>query len=132
MKIFVDTNIFLDLILQREHYDKSLLILNAIEKNLFSGVVLDISILNIDYIAKKQVKEIKDFLTLINRQFEVVGATNKMIEDALAIDNNDLEDNLQYIAAKKSGCDLVVTNDKNFVIKDIVTLSSSEFVDKNL
>ena len=36
MKIFVDTNIFLDLILQREHCDKSLLILNAIEKKLFS------------------------------------------------------------------------------------------------
>ena len=132
MKIFVDTNIFLDLILQREHYDKSLLILNAIEKKLFSGVVLDISILNIDYIAKKQIKDIKDFLKLINKQFEVVGATNAMIEDALEIDNNDLEDNLQYIVAKHLDCELIITNDKRFLVREVVILSSSEFVDKYL
>ena len=132
MKIFVDTNIFLDLILQREHYDKSLLILNAIEKKLFSGVVLDISILNIDYIAKKQIKDIKDFLKLINKQFEVVGATNAMIEDALEIDNNDLEDNLQYIVANHLDCELIITNDKRFLVREVVILSSSEFVDKYL
>ena len=33
MKIFVDTNIFLDLILKRENFDKSLLIFNAIESD---------------------------------------------------------------------------------------------------
>lgn len=59
MKIFIDTNIFLDLILKRKNFHDALLIFNAIEKKLFSGVVLDIAILNIDYIAKKQVKNIK-------------------------------------------------------------------------
>jgi predicted nucleic acid-binding protein len=88
--------------------------------------------LNIDYIAKKQVTDIKNFLKLINKQFEVVGATNAMIENALKIDNVDLEDNLQYIAAKKSNCDIVITNDKSFLIKEIVTLSSSAFVNKYL
>jgi predicted nucleic acid-binding protein len=33
MKIFVDTNIFLDLILKRENFHDALLIFNAIEKN---------------------------------------------------------------------------------------------------
>lgn len=36
MKIFVDTNIFLDLILKRENFDKSLLIFNAVEFLRFS------------------------------------------------------------------------------------------------
>ena len=58
MKIFVDTNIFLDLILKREKFHDALLIFNAIEKKLFEGIILDITILNIDYIAKKQVKNI--------------------------------------------------------------------------
>ena len=35
MKIFVDTNIFLDLILKREKFHDALLIFNAIEKKLF-------------------------------------------------------------------------------------------------
>jgi len=66
MKIFVDTNIFLDLILKREKFHDALLIFNAIEKKLFEGIILDITILNIDYVAKKQVKNIKDFIKLIN------------------------------------------------------------------
>jgi predicted nucleic acid-binding protein len=54
MKIFVDTNIFLDLILKRDSFDKALLIFNAIEKRVFQGIIADITLLNIDYIAKKQ------------------------------------------------------------------------------
>jgi len=32
MKVFVDTNVFLDLILKRETYKEALLIFNAVEK----------------------------------------------------------------------------------------------------
>lgn len=37
MKLFVDTNIFLDLILKREPSHDALLIFNAIEKIFFQG-----------------------------------------------------------------------------------------------
>ena len=132
MKIFVDTNIFLDLILKRENFDKALLIFNAIEKRVLEGVIADITILNIDYIAKKQIKDIRDFLKVINLSFTIVGATNLLIDEALSIDNNDLEDNLQYLLAKKYECELIVTNDKTFYSKDIQTLSSEAFVEKYL
>ena len=132
MKLFLDTNVFLDLILKREHFDKALLIFNAIETRLFSGVILDITILNIDYIANKQVKDVREFLKLVNKHFEVVGASNEMIEQALMIDNKDVEDNLQYLSAKNSNCEIVITNDKNFYTNDIKTVSSSEFVQRYL
>lgn len=132
MKLFLDTNIFLDLILKREQFDKSLLIFNAIESRLFSGVILDITILNIYYIANKQVKDVKDFLELVNTHFEVVGASNETIEQALKIDNQDLEDNLQYLSAKNSKCEIIITNDKTFYTKEIETVSSSEFVQRYL
>ena len=48
MKIFIDTNIFLDLILKREKYKEALLILNEIAQEKFEAIVLDISILNIE------------------------------------------------------------------------------------
>jgi predicted nucleic acid-binding protein len=108
------------------------LIFNAIESRLFSGVILDITILNIDYIANKQVKDVKEFLKLVNKHFEVVGASNEMIEQALKIDNKDLEDNLQYLSAINSKCEIVITNDKSFYTKDIETVSSSEFVQRYL
>lgn len=132
MKIFVDTNIFLDLILKRENFHDALLIFNAIEKRVFQGAVLDITILNIDYIAKKQVKDIKEFIKLINTSFSVVGANNEMISKALDIENSDFEDVLQYLSAKSFDSDCIVTNDKSFYRADIEMLSSSEFIKKYL
>ena len=130
MKIFVDTNIFLDLILKREYFYDALLIHNAVEKKVFLGVVLDITILNIDYVAKKQVADIKDFLSLVIQNFTLVGLSNEMVQKSLKIDNDDLEDTLQYLSAKNAECECIITNDKRFYKADIKVLSSSEFVEK--
>ena len=130
MKIFLDTNIFLDLILKRKFYEEALIVLNAVERSLFEGVILDITLLNIDYIAKKQVKDVRQFLVVINNLMTVQGADNENIGDALDIENNDLEDSVQYIIAKNNVCDLIITNDKNFYKANIPVLSSLEFVNK--
>jgi len=132
MKIFIDTNIFLDLILKREKYQEALLIFNAIEKNIFDASILDITILNIDYVAKKQIQNTNAFLSTVNQLFQVLGASNESIEKALHIDNNDLEDNLQYICAKEAGCEVIITNDKNFYTETIEKMTSTEFVSKYL
>lgn len=132
MKIFVDTNIFLDLILKREGFHDALLIFNAVEKEVFSGVILDITLLNIDYIAKKQVQDIKKFIELVNLNFNVMGVNNKMITKALKIENSDFEDTLQYLAAKECSCDCIITNDKSFYKEEIKTLSGTDFVKQYL
>lgn len=131
MKIFIDTNIFLDLILKRENYQEALMIFNAIEKGLYEGVILDITVLNIDYIANKQTKNLKDFLRIINNLFEIVGGTNNLIDEALNIQNSDLEDNLQYIAAKNSQCKLIISNDRNFYRGDLKIVTSTDFLEQS-
>jgi len=132
MKLFLDTNIFLDLILKRENYKEALYILNAIAEGLFEGVILDITLFNIDYIAKKQVKDIREFLETVNGIFKIVGADNDHITKALELKNRDLEDNLQYILAKENGCKIIITNDKDFIKNDLKILSSKEFIDNYL
>ena len=132
MKIFLDTNIFLDLILKRENYKESLLILNAISKGIFDAFILDITLLNIDYIAKKQVKDIRTFLYELNKNFTVLGADNSIFTMSLELNHTDLEDNVQYISAKKTNCEIILTNDKKFHSPDITTFSSQEFIDKYL
>lgn len=131
MKLFLDTNIFLDLILNRDSHE-ALKILNAIQKNFFDGYILDITLLNIDYVAKKQVYDIREFLRLVNGIFTVIGADNETIKQALDIENSNLEDNLQYISAKSAMCDVIISNDKNFYVNDIEVLSSKEFVGRYL
>jgi predicted nucleic acid-binding protein len=39
----------------------------------------------------------------------------------------DLEDTIQYVLAKKEGCDLIISNDENFYADDIEIMSSEEF-----
>lgn len=128
MKIFVDTNIFLDLILKRDGFEEALIILNSCNQNLFNGYVADITLLNIDYIASKQVKEVEDFLKVVNESFNVVGANNQMFAKALMLDNSDLEDNIQYLCSVENDCELIITNDKGFYKGAIKVLSSSDFV----
>ena len=130
MKIFIDTNIFLDLLLKRDFFKEAIIILNSCNQNVFEGFIADITLLNIDYIASKQVKDIREFLKVVNRSFNVVGADNDMFELAFDIKNSDLEDNIQYICSKINGCDIIISNDKNFYKGDIKVLSSREFIDK--
>ena len=42
-------------------------------------------------------------------------------------DFRDLEDTLQYVLAKKSKCDIIISNDKNFYSDDIKIMNSKEF-----
>ena len=132
MKIFLDTNIFLDLILKRENFKESMQILNSVEKGLFEAAILNITLLNIDYIAKKQVKDIKEFLMLVNSICTVMGVDNDLFNQAFNIDNSDLEDTIQYMCAKKSKCDLIITNDKSFYHVDIDVIDSKKFVERYL
>ena len=95
-------------------------------------LVFWIIILNIDYVAKKQVKNIKNFIKLINSSFSIAGISNEIISKTLEIENNDFEDTLQYLSAKSADCEYVITNDKSFYKADLKTISSSEFIEKYL
>ncbi len=132
MKILLDTNILLDLLLQRERAEEAVIILNSIERGLHDGVILDISLVNIDYVSKKQKVDSRDFLKLVVKNCKIVGANNKISNDALNLDNNDFEDSLQYVCAKYENCDQIITNDKGFYNGELKTLNSVEFIDKYL
>ena len=128
MKIFIDTNIFLDLILERESYSESLEVLTSCYNEEHEGIVADITLVNIDYIASKQVENVREFLAILINNFNVVGADNKILKHALTLDNNDLEDNVQYFLAKEHNCDLIVSNDKRFYQGDVRVMSAKEFI----
>jgi predicted nucleic acid-binding protein len=123
---------FLDVVLKRDDYIYSVKLLNAIEQGLFKAYISDITLLNIDYIAKKQIKDIKPFLSLINETFTVLGANNEIFSKALSINNKDIEDNVQYICAKQQKCNYIITNDKTFYKKDIKLITSQNFTKKHL
>ncbi len=127
MKLFLDTNIFLDLLLQREGAEQAEMLLNAIEIGLHDGIVLDITLVNIDYVAKRQGVDAKQFLALIIKHFKVVGMNNALSLEALEIESSDFEDALQFVAAKSEGCEVIISNDKRFYSQNIPVVTSSDF-----
>ncbi len=43
----------------------------------------------------------------------------------------DLEDTLQYVLAKKAGCEVIISNDKDFFSPDLELFNSKEFCEKH-
>ena len=129
MKVFLDTNILLDLLLQREKFEEAMIILNSIERGVHEAVVLDISLVNVAYIARKQEVDVKGFLKLLIQNCKIVGADNQLSLEAVDLDNRDIEGSLQYVCAKNERCEKIITNDKGFYVGEIEIVGSEEFVD---
>jgi len=93
-------------------------------------------ITTIYYILSKKSKLVAlDSIEMINEICTIISFSNKESLEAVNLmkkdkDYADLEDTLQYILAKRVECDLIITNDKNFVSKDIFLLSAKDFLDK--
>ena len=132
MRVFVDTNVFLDIALRRERYHESLIVFKAIKERIFEGYVADITLVNIDYVSRKMEGDVLRFLAAIERYHTIVGADNRVIRDAMALGHDDFEDAVQYRLASEYQCDCIVTNDASFYSGEIETLSSDTFVEKYL
>ncbi len=135
-KVFVDANVIIDTFDEtREESDKSVktirYLLSQEEIELYTSCDL---ITTVYYVLRKKygnraLYDIEDSLDVYSlipfSNYEVQEAVNLMKEN---MNFKDLEDTLQYVLAKKEGCDLILTNDKNFYSPDIKTISTSEFL----
>ena len=133
LKIYIDTNIFINSILNRdENISQDILIFvnNNSGVNTFFN---DISIINIDYIIKKHIDKgiIKEELRAINSQHTLICANSEIIDKALDSTLRDFEDAVQYFCAKSIEADLIITdNIKDFQNLDIEVMSAKEFFDR--
>ena len=132
--IFIDANIILDIFdSSRPFYDYSLKFYNYVLVNKYKLFTSCDIITTLYYVESK--KNRQDALLKIrevNKILKVVEFSNKEVEQTckLMLEDShysDLEDSMQYVLAKKLDCDLILSNDKNFVSKDIKLLSSKEF-----
>jgi predicted nucleic acid-binding protein len=135
-KAFVDSDILLDLLLNREPffiYSRTLLtdeIKKIIELNT-SALILA----NVHYIISKNLNKsvaitsIKYIMDLIN----VLSFEASHINSAIIANQADFEDSIQYHIAKENKCDLIVSrNIKHYKKFDIPVLSAEEFLRKIL
>lgn len=118
MKLFVDTNIFIDILLDRKpfsHY--SSLVYKLCENGLVEGYIAPITVNNIHYICRKahNIVKIKAFLHKVSKDFTIAPMESMTIEKANSLSMSDYEDALQYAMALQVGAEYLVTrNTKDF------------------
>jgi predicted nucleic acid-binding protein len=131
-KLFLDTNIVLDVILGREEFvENALKVLTLIDRERFKGYISSLSCSNIYYITAKHfnkltaLKKLEHFRVRI--QIADVGA--KVIDLALSSDFEDFEDAVQYYSALETNCDIIITrNKKHYNASLIPVFTPKEFL----
>jgi predicted nucleic acid-binding protein len=128
MKLLIDTNIVLDVLLNRQPYchDSAKIIILS-ENEIVESYISASAITDIYYITQKFYKNKRITIDLMKKILKVISVatvTGNNIYQALDLGWNDFEDSVQYIVGESISADYIITRDaddfKNSIIK-IVT-----------
>ncbi len=136
-RIFLDANIWLDhLDANRPYHSVSKMSIeycleHDIELFTSCDIIMTIYYINNRFNKKSALKNIEK----INQLCKVTDFSNQEVTITCGLMQKDLEyldleDTIQYILAQKEQCDLILTNDKRFVSKDIDKMTTEMFSQK--
>lgn len=136
MTILLDTNVILDLLLEREETDAALDVMSLADEDLAVEIMTASSVTDVFYMltsnkvekkldSKVAQGKISDLLELV----DVAPVTKNEITEALSLAWDDFEDAVQYVVAKANGVDYIITRDgEGFKSSDIPVLTPREFL----
>ena len=131
--LFLDTNILLDYLAQRQPFftdaERLFELADKGEFNLFGS---SLSFSTIFYVLRKLQTQSQLFQTLtdLTQSMVITGVDERVVLDALTSDFKDLEDAIQYFSASQfGGIDAIITrNPKDFPNSEIPVFTPSEFL----
>lgn len=131
-KVFVDTDIVLDLLSNREpFYQHAAHLFSLADKSKIRIYVSSLCFSNMNYILSRQFsaeqakRKLLNFKTLVT----VLAVTDKIVELSLASEFRDFEDGLQYFTAIDNGLKIVLTrNLKDFRKAEITVMTAEQFL----
>ena len=131
-KVFVDTDIVLDLLGNREpFYSHSAQLFSEADKGKIRIHVSSLTFSNLNYILSRQYsvdqarKKLLKFKTLVT----VLSVTDKVVELTLSSDFKDFEDGLQYFTAIENNLKTLLTrNLKDYKTADITVMTAEQFL----
>lgn len=132
MRVFIDTNILLDVLARREpFFAQSARIWTMAERGEIAASVSAFSFNNIFYIVRKAAgKEKADKALRLSRDvFTTVAPDRQIMDQALDSEIDDFEDAVQYFSASHSRADYFITrNAAEFPASPLPVLSPQEFL----
>lgn len=132
MRVLLDTNIVLDILLAREPFvQEAKEIFLLIENHKFEGFVCATTMTTIHYLINREKdKDSADEIVLsLLKLFEVALVDKQILQDASFNNGVDYEDSVMYTSAKYAKIDIIITRDKKgFRNSEISTLKPKEFL----
>jgi predicted nucleic acid-binding protein len=132
-RLFVDTNIIIDLLAKREpFYDAAAMLFTLADKQKIRLSVSALTFANTNYILlqSKKPEESRMILRKLNMVVEVLSLDEKIV--GLSLNDNDFhdyEDALQYFTALENGIDAIITkNLKDFKKSKLPVMSAAQFL----
>jgi predicted nucleic acid-binding protein len=131
-KVFVDTDIALDLLSKREpHYTAAAKLFTLADKGRLSIYISSLSFSNLNYLLTRQydARESRRILNSFKVLVKVLPVDDKIIELSLSSKFSDFEDAIQYFAAIEQGIKILLTrNTKDYSLAKIAVLTPEAYL----
>lgn len=131
-RVFVDTDIILDVALARKPFlESSKLVLALLENYIAIGFITSNEITNIYYILRKAGgdENARKFISLIVKYLTVISVEHDDVLKALASKITDFEDSVQHYAALRNQCDYIITrNIDDYKYSELEVYSPVDFL----
>lgn len=132
MKVLIDTNIVLDVLLNRRPFvEDAVKAFKQAEKGEIEAYITANSVTDLVYILRKTYKlnEIKTHLKEMLQFIKIAGINPSMINSALDNEAPDFEDAVMMECARQSGMELIITRNKaNFKNSDVPCISLEDWI----
>jgi len=132
MRVFIDTNVIVDVIARREPFfadSQSVLSLCALGE--VDGLVSDLTFCNVAYVMRKQLgaRQLRAGLSVLKECLTVVPVGDAGISAAISDETADFEDAVQMAAAEAAGAEMIVTrNTRHFAQSPIRVCTPADFL----
>lgn len=132
MKVLLDTNVILDVLLDRAPFvQDSSALWAACDAGTLVGVLPASTLTDVFYIARRatDVATARIAIGLCLAAFEIAPVDRQTLEDATTLPGNDFEDNVQIACATRAAVDAIVTrNGNDFVHTPMPVLTPAELL----
>ncbi len=133
-KLFVDTNIVIDLLKKREDFfEEAQELFTLADKKKVKLFISSLTIANTHFLLLKHYSsnEARKILAKFKVLVEVLALDDKVIELALASDLKDFEDAIQFYTAIENNAGIIITrNKKDFKKQSIPVLTAKEYINR--
>ena len=132
MKVFLDTNVIVDVVARREPlFEDSQAVLSLCANGELEGAVSDLTFCNVAYVLRKQLgaDRVRECLRMLKQQVKIIPVGEKAIQSALDDTSTDFEDAVQFAAAQNWGAELILTrNVRHFCLSTIRVATPTDYL----